>query len=61
MLRSCGDAPELYGGVMGDIGVACECSDDQRAVGCSFNLIERKDVDVDDLSGALDVEFHQVD
>src|SRR5882757_9789894 len=45
---------------MGDIGVARECSDDESAVGRRLDLVERKNVDVDDLFGALDVELHQV-
>ncbi len=45
---------------MGHIGVACECSDDEAAIGRSLDLIERKDVDVYDLPGTFDVELHQV-
>ena len=45
---------------MGHVGVACQCSDDQPAVGRSLDLVERKNVDVYDLSGAFDVELHQV-
>ncbi len=45
---------------MGDIGVACECSDDESAVGRRLDVIEGKNVDIDDLLRAFDVEFHQI-
>ena len=42
---------------MGDVGVACEGADDEPAVGCRFNLVERKAVDVDELVGRSTLSF----
>jgi hypothetical protein len=40
-----------YSGVVSDVGVASESSNDQASCGVGLDVIERKTVDVDDLAG----------
>src|ERR1700722_19616345 len=43
-----------------NIGVTGKSSDDKAAIGAGLDAIERKNVNVDDLAWALDVELHEV-
>jgi hypothetical protein len=47
--------------MMSNIGVAGEGADDQAAIGAGLDAIERKNINVDDLTWPLDVELHEID
>jgi len=47
--------------MMSDIGVAGEGSNDQTAFGAGLDVIERKNINVDNLTWTLDVELHEID
>src|ERR1700722_10953899 len=47
--------------MMRQVGITDRGADPQAAVGKFFYLVQRQAIDIDELVGALDVQFHQIE